>query len=190
LVLARYGWLAIAAMGCGGPAAAVRAGEGATSREGAFVEPIAAAPTPSRAATDGAGIIGLARSVDRQTAQRIAADWVEGVLSQDEHKLRALAAEGTASGSADREALVKQWLARGRYQRGRSSGDAFDPETVKIVEQDPEAAQRGAVAVTFEVKFEAAPMMRSYVPRPVLSIVRLLLVHAADGSMRIAASRE
>jgi hypothetical protein len=145
-------------------------------------------PVPRRTASGSDGIVGLSQSIDRQTALRIAGAWVEGVLSQNAQQLRDLAADG--SGSTDRESLVKQWLSRGRYQRGRTRDEAFDPETVKILEHDTEAAQLGAVAVTFEVKFEGAPMVRSYMPRPAQSRVRLLLIAGADGSPRIVASRE
>lgn len=185
-----YACVTIVATGCGGQSPPVRTGATGFSRDGVFIEPIAATPAPKTTSTDGDGIVGLSQSIDRQTAQRIARAWVEGVLSQNAQQLRELALDSTASGPTDRESLVKQWLARGRYQRGRTRDEAFDPETVKILEHDPEAAQHGAVAVTFEVKFDGAPMARSYMPRPALSVVRLLLVQGADGSPRIAASRE
>ncbi len=161
--------------------AARPAAQPTVSSEGIFVEPIAAKPAPLGEATNRNGIIGLAQSIDRRTAQRIATTWVDAVLSGNAQQLRDITAE-VIPGS--RELLVQRWIQRGRYQHGHTRDEVFDPETVKIIDTE------GAVAMVFDVKLEGAPMTRSYMPRPAQSSVRFNLIQSTDGSVRITSSDE
>lgn len=153
----------------------------ALSPDGVFVEPISASPLPKNEATNSGGIVGLVHAIDRQTAQRIATAWVDAVLGQNAEQLR----EAIDPAAANREGLIQRWLMRGRNQRGQSRDEVFDPATVRVMDHDAAASPEGAVSMTFEVKFDGAPMTRSYMPRPAQMTVRLVLVQSADGTTHI-----